>query len=72
LKTKNDIDFDEGEASVKEKVETLKCDLLDIELHMQDALRLATDKFTSTLKGYVSDMVEKTSQFLGVECLEEC
>jgi len=53
------------------KIDELRDDLLDIEVKMQDALKTAFSQFESKLKAHVSDMVERTSQFLGIECSEE-
>jgi len=69
---KSDVEIMEEERQIKEKIEIVKCDLLDIELKMQDALKGAYVTFASQLTKYVQDMVEKTSVFLGEECLGEC
>jgi hypothetical protein len=41
-------------------------------MKMQDALKAAYTSFATQLQKYVSDMVEKTSTFLGEVCLGEC
>jgi hypothetical protein len=50
----------------------LKCDLLDIELKMQDALRGAYTSFASQLSKHVTEIVERTSTFLGEDAMTEC
>jgi hypothetical protein len=44
---KNDIEIHEEEAEIKDSIEIVKCDLLDIELRMQDALKIAYTSFNS-------------------------
>lgn len=46
---KNDTEIHEDEDEIKDAIETLKCDLLDIELKMQDALKGAYTSFASQL-----------------------
>jgi hypothetical protein len=69
---KSDVEIYEEEREIKDSIELVKCDLLDIELKMQDALKGAYSTFASQLSKYVADMVEKTSTFLGEDCLGEC
>jgi hypothetical protein len=44
---KAEIEFDEEERDIKDEIEIVKCDLLDIELKMQDALKGAYTTFDS-------------------------
>lgn len=44
-------------------MEDLRCDLLDIEIKLGDALRTAFAQFETRLKNTVSNMREKTSEF---------
>lgn len=44
---KNDVELEDDKTEITDAIETLKCDLLDIELRMQDALRGAYTTFAS-------------------------
>jgi hypothetical protein len=45
--SKADVEIHEEEAEIQDAIETLKCDLLDIELKMQDALKGAYTSFAT-------------------------
>jgi len=58
-----EIEFEAFEEELEDKVEDLRCDLLDIEIKLADALRTAFTQFDSRLKNTVSNMKEKTGEF---------
>jgi hypothetical protein len=46
MRTENsEIDFESYEEGLEDKVESLRCDLLDIEIKLGDALRTALGQF---------------------------
>lgn len=55
-----EIDFEEHEEFLEEKIEILRCDLLDIEIKLGDALRTAFSLFETRLKNVTAGMKEKT------------
>ena len=58
------------EEELEDKVEDLRCDLLDIEIKLGDALRTAFSQFDSRLKVVKDSMKEKTGTFFEETGLE--
>lgn len=58
-----EIDFDSYEEALEDKVEELRCDLLDIEIKLGDALRTAFGQFEVRLKNIKTKMQEETGQY---------
>ena len=64
MRTENsEIDFESYEEGLEDKVESLKCDLLDIEIKLGDALRTAFGQFETRLKNIKQKMVDESSSF---------
>jgi hypothetical protein len=51
------------EEELEDKIEDLRCDLLDIEIKLGDALRTSFSQFESRLKQVKENMREKTGTF---------
>ena len=58
------------EEELEDKVEDLRCDLLDIEIKLGDALRTAFGQFDTRLKVVKDSMKEKTGTFFEETGLE--
>ena len=62
MRTENsEIDFESYEEGLEDKVESLKCDLLDIEIKLGDALRTALGQFQTRLTNLKARMVAETN-----------
>ena len=62
MRTENsEIDFESYEEGLEDKVESLKCDLLDIEIKLGDALRTALGQFQTRLTNLKGRMVAETN-----------
>lgn len=69
---KSDLEVDDEEKEMKEAIDELKTELLEIEQKTGDALKGAYVQFASQLQKHTSEIVDKTGVFLGDDCLEEC
>jgi hypothetical protein len=58
------------EEELEDKVEDLRCDLLDIEIKLGDALRTAFSQFDTRLRAVKESMKVKTGEFFEETTLE--